>query len=174
MTRLLLLLPLAATLAATSACDNNDDSPTNPSDETVTFLAQLSPANEIPAVTGAEATGGGTARIVFRLDRNSTNTITDAEAEFQVTLAGFPPNTALTMAHIHDGNAKEVGDIVVNTNLVAGQVTLTTGATTFTRDDINVPPTLAQQIISTPSEFYFNVHSSLNPSGMARGQLVKQ
>ena len=116
MKRLLLLLPLAATIVTVAACDN-DDSPTDPSDETVTFLAQLSPASEIPAVTGAEATGGGTARIVFRLDRDSANTITDADADFQVTLAGFPPNTALTMAHIHDGNVKEVGDIVVNTNL---------------------------------------------------------
>jgi hypothetical protein len=173
MTRLIFLLPLAAMLAAAAACDNND-SPTDPSDETVTFLAQLSPASEIPAVTGAEAAGSGTARIVFRLDRDSANTITDAEADFQVTLAGFPPNTALTMAHIHDGKANEVGDIVVNTNLAAGQVTLTTGATTFAREDINVPPSLAQQIINTPSEFYFNVHTSLNPAGVARGQLVKQ
>jgi hypothetical protein len=161
-------------LAATATCDNNDDSPTDPSDETVTFLAQLSPAKEIPAVTGAEAAGSGTARIMFRLDRDSANTITDAEADFQVTLAGFPPNTPLTMAHIHDGESDDVGDIVVNTNLAAGQVTLTTGATTFTREDISVPPSLAQQIINTPSDFYFNVHSSLNPSGMARGQLVKQ
>jgi hypothetical protein len=37
-----------------------------------------------------------------------------------------------------------------------------------------VPPSLAQQILNTPSDFYFNVHSSLNPSGIARGQLVKQ
>jgi hypothetical protein len=171
---LILWLPLAFVLAAAAACDNNDDSPTDPSDETVTFLAQLSPANEIPAVTGAEAPGSGTVRIVFRLDRNSANTITDAQADFQVTLAGFPPNTGLTMAHIHDGKAGEVGDIVVNTNVAAGQVTLTTGATTFVREDITVPPSLAQQIINTPSEFYFNVHSSLNPAGMARGQLVKQ
>jgi hypothetical protein len=173
MKRLILLLPLAVVLAAT-ACDNDDDSPTDPSDETVTFLAQLSPGSEIPAVTGVEAAGSGTVRIVLRLDRNSSNTITDAQADFQVTLAGFPPNTPLTMAHIHEGEADEVGDIVVNTNLAAGQVTLTTGATTFAREDINVPPTLAQQIINEPADFYFNVHSSLNPSGMARGQLVKQ
>src|SRR5262245_48674861 len=173
MKRLLLLLPLAAVLTTIASCDN-DDSPTDPSDETVTFLAQLSPDSEIPPVTGSEAKGSGTARIVFRLDRDSANVITDADADFQVTLAGFPPNTALTMAHIHDGNVKEVGDIVVNTNLAAGQVTLTTGANTFNREDINVPPSLAQQIINTPAEFYFNVHSSQNPSGLARGQLVKQ
>jgi hypothetical protein len=169
-----LVLPLMTLLAGVAACDNDDDSPTDPSDETVTFLAQLLPANEIPAITGPEAAGSGTARIVFRLDRDGSNAISDADADFQVTLAGFPTNTALTMAHIHDGEADDIGDIVVNTGLVAGQVTLTTGATTFTREGINVPPTLAQRIIDTPSDFYFNVHSSLNPSGVARGQLVKQ
>jgi hypothetical protein len=173
MPRLLLLVPVMAMLAIAAAC-GDDDSPTDPSDETVTFLAQLSPANEIPAVTGAEASGSGTARIEFRLERDSANAVTDAEADFQVTLAGFPPNTALTMAHIHDGEADEIGDIVVNTGLAAGQVTLTTGTATFVREDINVPPALAQQILDAPDDFYFNVHSTLNPSGVARGQLVKQ
>jgi hypothetical protein len=28
-------------------------------------------------------------------------------------------------------------------------------------------------IINNPSGFYFNVHSTLNPGGVARGQLVK-
>ena len=54
MKRLLHLVPVVATLAISVAC-NGDDSPTDPSDETVTFLAQLSPANELPAVTGPEA-----------------------------------------------------------------------------------------------------------------------
>jgi hypothetical protein len=31
-----------------------------------------------------------------------------------------------------------------------------------------------QSIIDNPANFYFNVHSSLNPGGVARGQLVKQ
>ena len=173
MKRLLLLVPVMVTFTFGVAC-NGDDSPTDPSDETVTFLAQLSPANEIPAVTGAEASGSGTARIVFRLERDSANAITDAEADFQVTLAGFPPNTALTMAHIHAGEADDVGDVVVNTRLAPGQVTLTTGTATFVREDINVPPVLATQILNASDDYYFDVHTTLNPSGVARGQLVKQ
>ena len=31
-----------------------------------------------------------------------------------------------------------------------------------------------QSIIDNPAGFYFNVHSSTNPGGVARGQLVKQ
>lgn len=173
MKRVLWMVPIVAILAIAAACDD-DDSPTDPSDETVTFLAQLSPANEVPAVSGPEASGSGTARIVFHIDRDSGGAITDVDADFQVTLAGFPAGTPLTMAHIHEGEAGETGDIVVNTGVAEGQITLTTGATTFTRDDINVPPALAQQILNTPADYYFNVHSTLHPAGMARGQLVKQ
>ena len=32
----------------------------------------------------------------------------------------------------------------------------------------------AQQIIDNPNGYYFNVHTTLNPGGAARGQLVKQ
>ena len=119
--------------------------------------------------------GSGTARIVFRLERDSANAITDAEADFQVTLAGFPPNTALTMAHIHNNVAGQTGPIVIDTGLTPGQVTLGSGAGNFARDGIPLANlTLVQNIISNPSQYYFNVHSSLNGTGMARGQLVKQ
>jgi hypothetical protein len=173
MRRLLFAIPVMTVVGLAAACGDND-SPTEPSDETVIFLAQLSPANQLPAVTGAEAAGSGTVRIVFRIDRDSANAITDAEADFQVTLAGFPPNTAVTMAHIHAGEADDTGDIAVNTGLAAGQVTLTTGAATFAKEDLNVAPALAQQIISTPDDFYFDVHSAVNPSGVVRGQLTRQ
>jgi hypothetical protein len=36
-----------------------------------------------------------------------------------------------------------------------------------------VDPAVAQNIINNPSAFYFNIHSTLNPGGVARGQLVK-
>jgi CHRD domain len=172
MRRWLFAILAISMLAVATAC--NDDSPTDPSDETVTFLAQLSPAQEVPPVTGIEASGSGTARIVLRLERNSSNAITDAAADFQVTLAGFPQNTAVTTAHIHEGETDDIGDIVVNTGVAAGQVTLTIGTVTFVREDINVSPTLAQRIIDDADDFYFDVHSALNVGGMVRGQLVKQ
>jgi hypothetical protein len=159
-------------LAFAAACD--DDSPTTPSPETITFMAQLAPANEVPPVTNAEASGSGTATILLHLNRDSSNAVTSATADFQVTLAGFPSGTALTMAHIHSAPVGVNGDIVVDTGLTAGTVLLTTGSGNFTRDGISVTPTLAQQILNAPANFYFNVHSVLNGSGMVRGQLVRQ
>jgi hypothetical protein len=169
---------LASTFGFAAACD--DDGPTDPTDETITFTAQLSPANEVPAVTNAESTGSGTATIVFDVDRDSAGTITAATANFQVNLTGFPAGTPLTMAHIHTGAAGVNGGILVDTGLVPNEVTLTTGAGNFTKNGIGNSGTNgltvaeAQDIINNPAGFYFNVHSVLNPGGMARGQLVKQ
>jgi len=172
MNRLLRAVIAVGILAVAPACD--DDSSTNPSDEEITFVAQLSPANEVPPVTGPEASGSGTATIVLHLNRDNGNAIVSATADFTVTLAGFPSGTALTMAHIHRGAIGVIGDIVVDTGLTAGQVLLTTGSGSFTRDGIGVTPALAQEILTSPAAFYFNVHSVLNGGGMARGQLVRQ
>jgi len=166
-------LILALTVAASAvACD--DDSPTSP-DETVTLTAQLSPASEVPPVSNAESSGSGSATIRFNLTRNAAGSITAATADFQAALTGFPDNTALTMAHIHNNVAGQNGPIVVDTGLTPGQITLGNGAGNFTRDGIPVTNlTVLQNIIANPSQFYFNVHSSLNSGGMARGQLVRQ
>jgi hypothetical protein len=162
---------LALVLAASAACD---DSPTEPGDETIRFTAQLSPANEVPPVTNVEASGSGTATIDFDIDRNSGGTITSATAKFQVTLAGFPAPTPLTVAHIHGGASGATGGIIVDTGLAAGEVNLTNGTGGFTKEAITVSATVAQDIINNPGNFYFNVHSVLNPGGMVRGQLVRQ
>ena len=137
-------------------------------------MAQLSPANEVPPVTNAEAGGSGTATIDLDVNRNGSGTITDATAKFEVTLTGFPGPTPLTMAHIHSGMSGTTGSIIVDTGLMAGEVGLANGSGGFTKGSINVSSTVAQDIINNPGSFYFNVHSVLNPGGMARGQLVRQ
>jgi hypothetical protein len=170
--RALATTAVVSVLVVAAGCD--DESPTSPTEETITFQAQLSPANEVPAVTGPEASGTGTATITLRIHRDAGATIDSATADFNVTLSGFPPATALTMAHIHTGAAGTNGDIVVNTGLTAGEVVLTTGSGSFARTNVGVAPALTQQIVDGPGGFYFNVHSALNGSGMARGQLVRQ
>lgn len=170
MMRSISLAAAAVLFIATVACDSS----TEPSEETVTFTAQLSPANEVPPVTNAEASGSGSATITLRVNRDSGGAITNATADFQVGLTGFPNGTALTMAHIHRGAVGINGNIVVDTGLTAGQIVLNAGAGTFTRSGISVTASLAQEILSTPSGFYFNVHSVLNGTGMVRGQLVRQ
>lgn len=159
---LALLVPALAVLAA--ACE--EDSPTGPSGNPnqVRFIAQLAPANEVPAIASGEASGIGTAAI--------TLDATAATATFQVAVSGFPSTTQMNIAHIHQAPAGTNGAIVVDTTLTSGQFVLTNGAGSFTR---TVPASAAvvQGIINNPAGFYFNIHSTLHPGGVARGQLVK-
>jgi hypothetical protein len=164
---------LAVSLLATAAaCDN--DSPTDPSDETATFTAQLSPANEVPLVMNAEASGSGSVTITMHLMRDAAGTLTAATADFAVTLTGFPTTTQPTMAHIHPGAVGVNGGILVNTGLVPGEVTLVAGAGSFMKTGVSVPAADAQNILNGPASFYFNVHTLLNEGGAVRGQLVRQ
>ena len=169
------LIGVALVLGLVGVAAACDDSPTDPS-ELVTFTATLLPANEVPPVTGPEAAGTGTVTISLNVNRDSGGAITSATADFQVNLSTFPANTALTLAHIHRGvsGTAPANNIVVNTGLASGEVTLTTGTGTFSKTGVAVTASLASEFITNPAGFYFNVHSQLNGPGMARGQLVRQ
>ena len=46
----------------------------------------------------------------------------------------------------------------------SGEVTLTGGAGSFSKMGVTVMPAVAQEIVSAPANFYFNVHSTMNPA----------
>ncbi len=161
-------------LAVTAAGCGDDNSPTNPTPTKPTFTADLRPANEVPPVTDAEASGSGTATITFDVTRDSAGNVTAGTATFVVNLTGFPPGTPINIAHIHQGAAGTNGSIVFNTSLAAGEVILANGSGSFTKTGVT-PQDLSQfnAIMNNPSGYYFNVHSTLHPGGVARGQLVR-
>ena len=157
-----------------SGCSNSSTTPsTTTTAAPPKFTATLSPANEVPAITNADASGSGTATITLNVFKDTAGNITTATADFAVSLSGFPAGTALTGAHIHPGVAGTTGGVIVNTGLATGEITLTTGSGNITKGSITVDPALAQAIINTPSAYYFNVHTTLNTGGAARGQLVR-
>ena len=162
----------AASAFVAAGCSNTPTSPTNPYQ--VKFTARLLPANEVPPITDAEASGFGVVTITLDLTKDSAGTVTGATATFDLQLTGFPANTPINVAHIHEGAATCVCPVVVSTTLGAGQVTLTDGSGTFAKSGINVNAANAQGIVNTPGNYYFNVHSTLHPSGVARGPLEKQ
>ncbi len=162
---------IAAVVLFTPGCE---DSPTDPEDDEITFTAQLSPANEVPPVTGPDASGSGTVSILLEVDRDSAGTITGGTADFDVNLTGFPAGTVIAMAHIHSGATGVNGPVEVDTGVTSGQVVLTNGAGSFTRTGIAVTGEDARAIVDSPGGFYFNVHTVLTPSGAVRGQLSRQ
>lgn len=140
--------------------------------ENLNFTAALSPANEVPAITDAESKGSGEVTIVLHLTRDASKAITAATADFKGSLKGFPAETAITAAHIHRGAAGANGGVAVNPMFKAGEIALSDGAGSFSKMGVTVTPAVAQEILSGPANFYFNVHSATNKGGVARGQLM--
>jgi hypothetical protein len=151
-----------------------DSSPTTPSQGTTTtstFTVPLSPANEVPAIANADASASGTAIIALTVTKDDAGNITSATANFQISVTGFPAGARVTDAHIHNAAAGSNGGAIVNVGLTSGELAITNGSGSITKNGINVPADRAAAILSNRAGHYFNVHTALNPDGAVRGQL---
>ena len=169
---------IALVLAFGMSCD---DSPTSPSDNpnVARFTAILLPSNEVPAITNADASASGTMQLTMTVTRDSANVITGATYDFVVNFTGFPANTTLTGAHIHNAGAGTNAGVVVGLPLTATDTSVPSGQGSITKTNLpstsaTVPAaTVAQGVFNNPAGNYFNVHTTLNTGGAIRGQLVK-
>lgn len=157
-------------------CSDSSSSPSAPSSQgtttTSTFTVPLSSANEVPPITNADAGASGTAVIALTVTKDGAGTVTSATANIQITVAGFPPGTVVTDAHIHNGAAGTNAGIFVSAGIASGDVVLTNGSGSVTKNGISVPADRAAAILSNPAGHYFNVHTQLNAAGAIRGQLA--
>src|SRR3954453_4107854 len=137
-----------------SACGSSSTSPSTPTNPT--FTATLLPANEVPVIGGAEATGSGTATVTIVTTKDAAGNVTSATATYVVNLSGFPAGTPINAAHIHGPNAPASvnAGVLVNSGITAGQNTLSNGSGTFTTANLTVTPEVANQILATPANFY--------------------
>jgi len=142
--------------------------------ETQAVTVQMSPANEVPPITGLAATGAGT--ITVNPTRNpDTGEITGGVVIFSVLAQDFPANTTVTGLHIHEASAGVNGGIVFDTRISSSNpVQLPTGRASIR---IEVPLTTGvaiaalQRLVANPAVFYVNLHTSMNPGGAIRAQL---
>lgn len=174
------MLAVAAAISVgalgSASCSDDDPGP-GPSGPPTTFVftSTLNTANEVPPIGNAtEAAATGTATITMNVTRDAAGTITGATTTFAVTMTGFPAGSAINLAHIHNAVAGASASVFLNTGLAAGEVTLTNGAGSFTKNAVATTAAQAEAIIANPAGFYFNVHSALNPGGVIRGQLTLQ
>jgi len=161
-----------AIMLAVAGAGCGSKSPSSPSNQPTVFNVQLRASNETPPVTNAESNASGTAVITFNTTKDSSGNITAATVDFNVTMSGFPNGSTAILAHIHPGAAGVSGSPLVNTGLTAGTgVAMPNGTGTFSFTGISVSADTATQIIAAPQNFYFNVHTTVNPNGAIRGQL---
>jgi len=170
----LLLLP--AVCIAAIACGGDNANPAAPTSTAgsgpFVFSAEMLTSNEIPTPTNAESSAHGAVQITMRVTRDSSNAITGATADFNIQLAGLAPDTTFVGAHIHPGVVGVTGPVIVNTTLSSGTPqTVVNGTSTWNFNNITVPVATAQQLLDNPAAFYFNIHTFMNPAGVARGQV---
>lgn len=139
------------------------------------YQITMTPANEVPAVTGLDATG--LAKFSVYSSQNSSGATTSATVIFDVNYY-FPANTTFTGLHIHSGAAGANGGVVINTGIGSGanSVASTSGTGNLYRlveagPLTTGPLTATQGLLANPAGYYINLHTATNAGGAVRGQL---
>ncbi len=141
---------------------------------TVTHVTRMSPANEIPAITGSNASG--TAAITVFRAFNSSGQASSGLVIFEIDY-DLTQRYTVTGLHIHRGFANENAGVVVDTGITAANPVITAengrGIATYM---VEVPMTAAGLellggLFYVPESFYVNLHTTINPGGFIRGQL---
>jgi hypothetical protein len=118
-------------------------------DETVTFLATINGASEVPA-TNSTATGSAT------LTYNKTTKVFNIVVNYSGVNA--------TASHIHKGATTESGGVIFGFNApLTSPINYTSPALDAT-----------QEADLLANLYYVNIHSAQFPGGEIRGQLIKQ
>ena len=174
MSRLYLsIFALGLTLAAVGCGKDTPATPTPAADPK--FTATLSPANETTAVVGGDVTGSGTVTVTVHATK-------DASRQCHGSDRGLHRDAVrLSSRNGADRRAYSSQAPLASRAAWSGawvwrrwRVTLPNGSTTFTKTAVT--PTdvaTAQGVLNNPAGYYFNVHTTVNTGGAARGQLVK-
>ena len=131
----------------------------------------MDPAKEVPAVT-SDAKGTGVPTFIATRDANGN--INAGTVSFETTY-NFSSPVTFSGWHIHSGGPTVAGPVVINTAISAtstdGQ-NVTTG-TIRRRVDVTTGAALTalQGIYSNATNYYLNIHTTVNPGGVMRGQL---
>jgi hypothetical protein len=173
-------LLVGVALVAAACGSSSPSSPSNSQPNTIVFTAAMTSDQETPPITNADQGAKGNSTMTFHLTRDSSGTITAATVDFVYSLNTFPAGTQVILTHIHEGGPTIKGNVKIDSGLTAANaITLANGAmanitfnglTNFGTDGIP----LIQKIIDNPNGYYFNVHTTINPGGAVRGQLVRQ
>lgn len=133
--------------------------------QTLNFTALLSGANETPGIASG---AGGTATVSLN---TATRTVT-----YRVDVYNLP--SGATAAHFHAGGPGVAGPVVVNFTVSSGisndfSISGTASAADLVaRGDQGIRSWDDFVQALTLGQVYVNVHSSVNPGGEVRGQVV--
>ncbi len=136
------------------------------------FPVQMSTANEVPAITGLDASA--TAAVQVNTVRAADGTVQAGFVRYDVNHR-FPGQTEFTGLHVHDGAAGVNGPVRLNSGLSGANSVKTDAGSGNIFRQFNVTDDLGlatlNSLVATPSQHYLNLHSTVNPGGVVRNQL---
>jgi len=146
-----LVVALAAGVIAFGAAGQATAAPPAPD----TFIVVMNADNEVPHCGPSTNAARGVA--IFHVTNEAAGTVA-----WQLVAENLPGT--ITAAHIHHASAGVAGPVVQPLPPSSGDESGVIGTGTFTN------PTLLAAIRATPGAYYVNVHSTVCPSGVIRGQ----
>jgi uncharacterized protein (TIGR03437 family) len=140
--------------------------------DTMTFPVMLSPANEVPAIEGLDASAPSL--LTVHSLRNEDGTIAAAHVVFDVNHR-FSGETEFTGLHVHDGAAGVNGPVRLDSGISGtSPVRTSTGfGNILLRATLFDAASLAtlNSLVANPSAHYLNLHTTVNRGGAVRAQL---
>ncbi len=143
--------------------------------ESIPFRVNMSPRNEVPAVDNPAVSGFAT--IWVHVVRDATGKITSGTVDFGVRYQ-FPDAITITGLHIHKGDAGTNGPVLIDTRISGSNTVVDPVGKGAIDRQVDVPagtPNVAviEDLIRSPSSYYVNMHTMVNPGGVIRAQLIR-
>jgi uncharacterized protein (TIGR03437 family) len=138
--------------------------------ETIFLRADLSPANQVPPVTGVTASGRAT--IYLHVRRNDAGDVVSGVVDFDVDHS-FDGAVSVTGLHIHNGAAGANGGIVIDSGIQSSNPVAAQGTGNILRSvEVTSGDALAafKDMLVNPGNYYVNLHTTTQPAGLIRDQ----
>jgi hypothetical protein len=142
--------------------------------DTVVFRSRMLPDNEVPPV--AAAGNSANATITAHVTRDDRGNVSAATVTFDID---YTVSSAVTFTglHIHNAPAGQNGSVVIDTGISGtSSVNASAGSARITRV-VNYASTdtngirFVTGLLTTPENYYVNIHTTTQLSGFMRGQL---
>jgi hypothetical protein len=145
-------------------------------EDTAVFRTRMLPDNEVPPVSGSG--NSAAAAITVNATRDIRGNISAATVTFDIDYT-VTANTTFTGLHIHNAATGQNGPVVIDSG-ISGSSPVSVGSgsgrisrvVNYTSSDTN-GLRFVTGLLATPENYYVNIHTTPNPAGFMRGQLLR-
>jgi uncharacterized protein (TIGR03437 family) len=142
--------------------------------EMTVLMAQMTPANEVPAVTGPNAGASAVGTAILLITRAPNGQMTSGYVLFDIAYRDLTADTIFTAMHIHRGAAGVNGPVVLDSAMSRTEVASGGAGVLRFDNEMNIANAAVRAALEdirfNANAFYLNVHSVANPGGILRGQ----